>query len=140
MIKKAMKLLTAAGVIVCMLMGMAGCGGSESEMTLESFISDNPEVGEEIDNQIESNDLCDISVDYDKNCCIVTMKYKETYEGNLVDQISEAIESQDEALAESCNESIKLIEDESGISGISFKVVFLNGDDTVLWEKEYTGE
>lgn len=138
--KKIMKLLTAAGVIVCMVMGMAGCGESESPQTLESFMEENPSVAEEIDNQIESSDLYGVTVDYEKNCCILTMKYTETYDETVAEQLGKSLEEQDETLAESCRESIKLIEDESGLSGISFKVVFLNGDDTVLWEKEYTKE
>ncbi|MDD6190233.1 MAG: hypothetical protein PUB75_01415 [Firmicutes bacterium] len=138
--KKAIRGIVAFAVLICMSAAFAGCGGSNAPASLEAYMTEHPDLVSEIENGLKSGDDGKLAVDYSKNCCEITCTYSDTFDETVSKELAAQLEKNSDKYADKCKESIKLIENESGLKGVTISMTFVNGDGTVIWKKEYTAE
>lgn len=124
----------AAGLLVVMLLAMsvlfAGCGGPS---TLEEYISNDTEAAQQIKN-MNTNEL---AVTVEGNTLVYTYTYPQVIDASLVDAVKTQLESTIDSSSSTFTGLADQLEEQSGIDGISVKVVYLNGDGTELMNKTY---
>ncbi len=128
------KTLIASLVLVLMLamsMLLAGCGGGPAN--LEEYINSNEELAQEIESYATSG----MDIDVSENTLTFTYKYTQVFDeataALMTSSLADAMSSMDSTF-----ESVRdtLIE-ETGFSDIVVKIVYTDGNDTVLYETEY---
>lgn len=118
-------------LLLAMSMLLAGCGGGPAN--LEEYISSNEELAQEI----ESYSTSGMTIDVTGNTLTYTYKYEQTFDDAtaslMTSSLADAMSSMDSTF-----ESVRdtLIE-ETGFSDIVVKIVYTDGNDTVLYECEY---
>ena len=83
----------------------------------------------------EKSSGCDIDVK--DNAMTVTYKYDETYSKDQVKAIKKEMEKLVPDMAGDLEDSISDIKEESGIEDITMTIVFLNGDGSEIYSKEF---
>lgn len=136
--KKAKKILSV-GIILTLIMSMAvmlsGCGGPKN---LEEYINSNEEAQQSIESlSTASEDGSGLTVDVKENTLIYTYKYSQTFEQDIIDQMAPAIEKALNGQAATFENVSSTLEEESGISGIIVKVLYVDGDGNEIYSKEY---
>lgn len=127
----AKKLLMLLLCCVLVVMTMTSCG---SPSTLEEYIADNPDAETSIDSIADSAGM---EIDITDNTITYTYKYETTYSDNQVDYMKGAMDSALDNMSSTFESLCTQLEDETGLSDISIKVVYQNGDDSVITEKEF---
>lgn len=132
--KKRLTRIILTSLVLSMLLAMsmilAGCG---SPANLEEYIDSNEELAQEI----ESYSTSGMTIDVTENTLTYTYKYEQTFDeataALMTSSLADAMSSMDSTF-----ESVKdtLIE-ETGFSDIVVKIVYTDGNDTVLYECEY---
>lgn len=118
-------------LLLAMSMLLAGCGGGPAN--LEEYINSNEELAQEI----ESYSTSGMTIDVTGNTLTYTYKYEQTFDeataALMTSSLADAMSSMDSTF-----ESVRdtLIE-ETGFSDIVVKIVYTDGNDTVLYECEY---
>lgn len=133
--KSVLLMLLSVLMIVSMAAFMVSCGGEDP--TLESYIAEDEEAKAEIEDMAETNGL-DISVV--ENELTYTYKYDETFDADMVDMLSEQLESAMASMDSTFNGLVTDLEEQSGISGITLVVVYQNGDGSELYRQTYPVE
>jgi len=132
--KKSSRILLtslALSLLLSMSLLLSGCGSSPA--TLEEYVNSNEELAQEI----ESYTAEGMSIDISGNVLTYTYKYDQTFDDAtskiMTSSLEEAMSSMDSTF-----ESVRdtLIE-ETGFSDISVKIIYTDGNDAVLYEKEY---
>lgn len=117
-------------LILAMSTMLAGCGGPSN---LEEYINSNEQLAQEIDSYATEG----MSIDVSENTLTFTYKYTQVFDeataALMTSSLADAISSMDSTF-----ESVRdtLIE-ETGFSDIVVKIVYTDGNDTVLYESEY---
>lgn len=118
-------------LLLAMSMLLTGCGNSPAN--LEEYVNSNEELAQEI----ESYSASGMDIDITGDTLTYTYKYDQTFDDAtaalMTTELEKAMSSMDSTF-----ESVKntLIE-ETGFSGIVVKIVYTDGNDAVLYEKEY---
>lgn len=132
---KTLKKTLVVSIVMSMLLAMAlmfsGCGGGDE--TLEDFVNSNTEAKEQIDS-LSTNGM---TIDISGNTLTYTYAYSQTFEPDMAelmgDQLEEAMSSMDSTF-----ESVAdTLEEESGIEGITVKVVYEDAAGTELYSEEF---
>ena len=132
---KTLKKTLVVSIVMSMLLAMAlmfsGCGGGDE--TLEDFVNSNTEAKEQIDS-LSTNGM---TIDISGNTLTYTYAYTQTFEPDMAelmgDQLEEAMSSMDSTF-----ESVAdTLEEESGIEGITVKVVYEDAAGTELYSEEF---
>ena len=125
------------GIIVAMLLVamtvLAGCGSQPS--TLEEYINSDSEAKETIESM--SSEESGLKVSVEDNVIVYTYTYGYTLDSSLLDAVATEIEKTIDSSASTFTTMVDALEEESGIDGITVKVVYLNGDGTEIISKEY---
>ncbi|MDO4485858.1 MAG: DUF4854 domain-containing protein [Bacillota bacterium] len=125
------------GIIVAMLLVamtvLAGCGSQPS--TLEEYINSDSEAKETIESM--SSEESGLNVTVEDNAIVYTYTYGDTLDSSLLDTVATEIEKTIDSSASTFTTMVDALEEESGIDGITVKVVYLNGDGTEIFSKEY---
>ena len=134
-VMKTLKKTLVVSIVMSMLLAMAlmfsGCGGGDE--TLEDFVNSNTEAKEQIDS-LSTNGM---TIDISGNTLTYTYAYTQTFEPDMAelmgDQLEEAMSSMDSTF-----ESVAdTLEEESGIEGITVKVVYEDAAGTELYSEEF---
>lgn len=132
--KKNAKMIITSLLMVMILgtsMLLAGCGSEPA--TLEEYFNSNEELAQEI----ESYSTSGMTINVAGNDLTYTYKYDQTFDDTTAALMTTELEKAMSSMG-STFESVKdtLIE-ETGLSDISVKIVYTDGNDTVLYEKAY---
>ena len=113
-----------------MAMMFAGCGGPS---TLEEFVNSN----EEAKSQIDSLSTSGMTVDITDNTLTYTYTYPQTFDDATAGLMATELESAMDSM-ESTFESIgDTLEEESGIDGITVRVIYEDSAGTELFSEDY---
>ena len=118
-------------LLLAMSMLLAGCGSSPA--TLEEYVNSNEELAQEI----ESYSTSGMTIDISGNTLNFTYKYDQTFDEStaalMTTELEKAMSSMDSTF-----ESVRdMLIEETGFSDIVVKIVYTDGSDAVLYEKEY---
>ena len=135
MVKKKNRFLS--GIVISMILAMtvmlAGCGSQPS--TLEEYINSDEEAKASLESMSSEESGLEITVE--GNTIVYTYTYDQTLDSSMKDAVAEQLEKSIESSASSFTTMVDSLEEGSGIEGITFKVVYLNGDGTELVSKEF---
>lgn len=128
------KTLITSIILVLMLalsMLLAGCGGGPAN--LEEYINSNEELAQEI----ESYSTAGMSIDVSENTLTYTYKYTQVFDEATAALMTSSLEDAMSSM-DSTFESVRdTLVEETGFSEIVVKIVYTDGNDTVLYEKAY---
>ena len=126
------KLVT--GLLIVMLLAMTtlftACGGPAN---LEEWIASNSEASATLE-ELSTNEL---EVTVEENTLVYTYTYPQVIDSSLVDAVSQQLDATITDNAATFTGLADTLEEESGISGITVKVIYLNGDGTELLNKTF---
>ena len=126
--------LVASLILVLMLamsMLLAGCGGGSAN--LEEYINNNEELAQEI----ESYSTAGMDIDISENTLTYTYKYSQVFDEATAALMTSSLEDAMSSM-DSTFESVRdTLVEETGFSEIVVKIVYTDGNDTVLYEKAY---
>ncbi len=129
---KNRKLVT--GLLIVMILAMTalftGCG---EPATLEEWIANDSEASATLE-EMSSNEL---EVTVEGNTLIYTYTYGQVIDASLTDAVSQQLDSSISQSASTFTDVADMLEEESGIDGVSVQVVYLNGDGTELLNKTF---
>jgi len=130
--KMSKSLLTALvlSLILSLSVVLTGCGGPA---TLEEYISSN----EEAKQSLESMNTGGLNVEVKENTIIYTYQYEQTFDESVVNALSGQIESTLDSSSSSFTSMADTLEQESGVEEVSVKIIYLNGDGSEIFTKEY---
>lgn len=129
--KKISVKIVISALILALMLAFAGCGGPS---TIQEYIESSDEAQQQI-SDTEKSSGCDIDVK--DNAMTVTYKYDETYSKDQVKAIKKEMEKLVPDMAGDLEDSISDIKEESGIEDITMTIVFLNGDGSEIYSKEF---
>ena len=126
---------------ITFILALAACG-TTGPTNLEEFVAANPEVAEDMIISLEQSgdENVDVTVDFKGNNCILTSKYKNTFDEDQVKVLSEALEVSADQMIDICNTCIVDMEDVTEFEGITMTLKYVNGDGSKIWAKTYERE
>lgn len=136
-------LLMVIALISAMMMTACGgkSGGSAEKQTLESFVSDNPDVKEQIDQKVAEGESGGVKVDFSGNDIIYTYDLSNiedmTEELAKSDTLKETLQSALDEQASTFKGVASQMEDVvnqagAGISGVRVIVNYIYGDEVIV--------
>lgn len=131
--KKSSKAIITAlilSLVLSMSVVLTGCGGPS---TLEEFVNSDAEAKQSLE-ELNTNDL---AVEVKENTIIYTYTYEQTFDSSVVSALSGTIESTLDDSSASFISMADTLEKESGIEEVTVKIIYLNGDGSEIFSKEY---
>ena len=129
---KNRKLIT--GLLIVMLLAMTalftGCG---EPATLEEWIANDSEASATLEEM--STDELEVTVE--GNTLVYTYTYDQVIDSSLTDAVSLQLDQSITSSASTFTDVADVLEEESGIDGVTVQVVYLNGDGTELLNKTF---
>lgn len=126
-----------SGIIIAMMLAMtimfSGCGSQPS--TLEEYIDSNEDAKATLESMSSGSKGLDVTVD--DNTIIYTYTYSDTLDSSVIDAIADELEKTIDKSSSTFTTLADTMEEETKIEGISVKVVYLNGDGSEIFSKEY---
>lgn len=123
-----------SSLVIVMILAMTamftGCGEPAS---LEEWVNNDSEAAASLEEM--STDELDVTVE--GNTLVYTYTYSQNIDASLVDAVTQQLEESIDNSASTFTSVADMLEEESGIDGISVKVVYLNGDGTELMNKTF---
>ncbi|MGN0658710.1 MAG: DUF4854 domain-containing protein [Emergencia sp.] len=135
--KKLTKILTLTFVLAMVFsvtVTLTGCG---EPSTLEEYINSDADAKEAIESMNSSTDEGGMTVEVKGNSIIYTYQFADTIEADLLDDVKAQFEQYMESAGSTFENIASTMEEESGIDGITVKVIYLNGDGSEIYSKEY---
>ena len=112
-----------------------------AEKTLEQYFADNPEqltsMKEELNKEGTTGGVMDIDVTVEGNVLSYIYKFKTTYSAEQVKAMKATLEAtmtEDSEAVKQIKSGVGLMEQGIGIKGIQVKLIYQNGDGTVMAE------
>lgn len=130
--KKSSKTVVTAlilSLILSMSVVLTGCGASN----LEEYVNSNNEAKQ----ALESMKTDALNVEVKENTIIYTYTYEQTFDSSVVEALSGSIESTLDESSSSFTSMADTLEKESKIEEVTVKVIYLNGDGSEIFSKEY---
>ena len=129
--KSSKTVLTALilSLILSMSVVLTGCGTS----TLEEYVNSNKEAKQ----SLEAMSTGGLNVEVKDNTIIYTYTYEQTFDPSVVSALSGTIESTLDDSSASFTSMADTLEKESGIEEVTVKIIYLNGDGSEIFSKEY---
>ena len=128
--KKTLLTSLVLSLLLAMSLLMAGCGGPS---TLEEYVDSNEELAQ----QIQSYSTAGMTIDITDNTLSYTYKYEQTFDDSTAKLMTSSLEEAMSSMSSTFESVRDTLIEETGFSDISVKVVYLDGNDTVLYEKAY---
>ena len=129
-------------VMCSLVFCLAGCGSQSKEtsnetMTLEKYVADNPETKDQLEKQLEdsSNDATIYDVEFEGNCMVITGTISIQYSE---DDIAATEKYFDSLSQQNADLQIDLIEESTGLTGLTVRYIFLDAEGTEVFSKEYS--
>lgn len=133
---KATKKIITSGIILSLIMAMAllfaGCGSSSPE-TLEDYINSDSEAQETIDS-LSSDGM---NVDVKGNVITFTYTYDQTFDEDTIAAMAPEMESAMDSMESTFTGVAADLEEGSGITGVTVKVVYQDAAGTEIYSNEY---
>lgn len=120
-------------LMVAMIIMLSGCGSQPS--TLEEYISNDEEAMTTLESMSSSTE--GLEVDVEDNTIIYTYTYDNTLDSSMIESVSQQLEKTIDSSESTFRSMADTLEEESGIDGITIRVIYLNNDGTELVNKEY---
>lgn len=127
--KQILKRVAAAMMAFVMVFTLVACGTK----TLEQMMNDDPKVKEQIDSMAVGG----LDVEINENQIVYTYTYDQTFNKESVDAIKPEIEKLMSNTDSIYDNLIEQIESETKIDDVTVKIVYNNGDGSVIYEKVY---
>ena len=131
--KKSSKILLTSivlSLLLAMSLLLSGCGGSPAN--LEEYVNSNEELAQEI----ESYSTSGMTVDIVENELIYTYKYDQTFDEATAELMSSELEKAMSSMGSTFESVRDTLSEETGFD-VVVKVVYTDGNDTVLYEAAY---
>lgn len=127
----SIKILAIMVMAISLSFALISCGGAPT--TLEGYIDSNEAVAQEI----EAFSVDGMEIDITENTLTYTYKYDQTFDETTSKLMKQELEKAMKTTA-STFESVKedLVE-ETGISDIVVKMIYMDNDENILYENEY---
>lgn len=113
--------------------------------TLEEYFTNNPKELKKIKEKVTKDEnmegilkIVDFDVYAKENTMTYSYKFKETYDDEKVAKMKEQLDKSLEDMGADMPEKIKSIEKGYGVGDVTIRMEYLNGDGSVIAEKEYT--
>ena len=133
---KATKKIITSGIILSLIMAMAmlfaGCGSSPE--TLEEYINSDSEAQETIDS-LSSDGM---NVDVKGNVVTFTYTYDQTFDEDTIAAMKPEMESAMNSMESTFTGVASDLEEGSGITGVTVKVIYKDSAGTEIYSNEYT--
>ena len=120
-------------LMIVMIIMLSGCGSQPS--TLEEYISNDEEAMTTLESVSSSTE--GLEVDVEDNIIIYTYTYDNTLDSSMIESVSQQLEKAIDSSESTFRSMADTLEEESGIDGITIRVIYLNNDGTELVNKEY---
>lgn len=120
-------------LMIVMIIMLSGCGSQPS--TLEEYISNDEEAMTTLESVSSSTE--GLEVDVEDNTIIYTYTYDNTLDSSMIESVSQQLEKAIDSSESTFRSMADTLEEESGIDGITIRVIYLNNDGTELVNKEY---
>lgn len=120
-------------LMIVMIIMLSGCGSQPS--TLEEYISNDEEAMTTLESVSSSTE--GLEVDVEDNTIIYTYTYDNTLDSSMIESVSQQLEKTIDSSESTFRSMADTLEEESGIDGITIRVIYLNNDGTELVNKEY---
>lgn len=121
-------------LLMCVLLSMSlltSCGGSDK--TLEDYLSENTEAQEKIDASAEK---IGATIEVKGNQISYVFKSEDQLSDDEATTMKSALEDAFDTYESVLKKQIDEIEEDSGIKGVSFKIVYQNKDGETIYESE----
>ncbi len=121
-------------LLMCVLLSMTlltSCGGSDK--TLEDYLSENTEAQEKIDASAEE---IGATIEVKGNQISYVFKSEDQLSDDEATNMKSALEEAFDTYETVLKKQIDEIEKDSGIKGVSFKIVYQNKDGETIYESE----
>ncbi len=133
-------LLAAVAVLlgVAMAMGLTGCG--QETKTLQEYLEESPSAMQDVEESLAglNNADMDVSTDYKGNEIIITGDLKTTYKKSVLKTIKKSYKkNMAKTLTEPMEEAVVNIERDTGITGVTIRVIINNGNGKEIWSEVY---
>lgn len=126
--------ITITGILLSLLLAMslllAGCGGPAN---LQEYISSDEELAQEIESYSSSG----MTIDVTENTLTYTYKYDQTFDESTAAAVGTELEKAMASMGSTFESVKQTLVDETGFEDIVVKIVYTDGNDTVLYESEY---
>ena len=126
-----------SGIIISLMLAiitmLSGCGSQPA--TLEEYISNYEEARTTLESMSSSTEGLEVAVE--DNTIIYTYTYDNTLDSSMIESVSEQLEKTIDSSESTFRSMADSLEEESGIDGITIRVIYLNNDGTELVNKEY---
>lgn len=123
------------GMIVSLMLGvtliLSGCGGSAA--TLEGYVGDNEALMQEI----EAFSISGMKIDVEDNTLTYTYTYEEEFDDTTAALMTKELEKAMASTGETFEEIKADLVKETGISDIVVKMIYMDSNETVLYESKY---
>ena len=137
--KRVSILVTLLILVLSLTAVLAGCGSKEpaGPSNLEEYVASDENLRNEIQTIADSNGL-DIAVV--GNMMTFTYKYTDEFDAEMKATAGPLIEQALSSYADTFKKLAKDMEEQTGLSGISIKVQYLDVKDSELYSTEYKAE
>lgn len=131
---KVLALILMLAMVMSVSMLMTSCGSDPS--TLEEYVAQDSDLQEQLDSLADSQE--GMAVEIKDNQIIYTYTYPQQIDEDVLDDVKAQFESAMESTASTFEGIASSCEEETGISGITVKVVYLNNDGSEIYSNEYS--
>lgn len=131
-------ILVMVSTLIIVSSSLVSCGG-DGDTTLEGYVEKNPDVQERIEKSLSSmgTDEMTVEVSFDGNEIVLVGKLDTAYSNDIRKAIEKSMDKNDAEFDKAFKGAIEQIEGYSKIPGITIKLVMLDGNDEVVWSKDY---
>lgn len=135
---KIFAVLLSLVMVMSATVALTSCGSDEPN-TLEKYIADHPEEQKAMDDAVASyaQDGMAVDVQFKGNTIIYSFKYDETYDEDTVEQMKSYFDGAMESVGSVFENIAKTCEEQTEIEGITVQVLYLNGDDSEIYNKTF---
>lgn len=117
---------------------LTGCGSDEPN-TLEKYMADHPDEQKAMDDAVASYKQDGMAVDLQikENTIIYSFKYDETFDEDAVEQMKSYFDGAMESMGSVFENIAKSCQEQTEIDGITVQVLYLNGDDSEIYNETF---
>ncbi len=120
-------------LLMCLLLSvtlLTSCGGSDK--TLEDYLSENTEAQEKIE---ATGEKIGATIEIKDNSIIYTFKSEEQLNDENAKAMKSSLEEAFDLYEDILEKQIDEIEEDSGLDGVNFKIIYQNKDGETIYEE-----
>lgn len=131
---KVLALILMLAMVMSVSMFMTSCSSEPS--TLEEYVAQDSDLQEQLDSLASSQE--GMTVEIKENQIIYTYTYPDQIAEDILDDVKAQFESAMESMGSTFESIASSCEEETGITGITVKVSYLNNDGSEIYTQEYS--